>query len=234
MAHISAIVLAAGKGKRFSTQAKSNRAKLLAEINSQPVIIHSLKSLSSHPWIKEIILVVNAENKKQFSSKIKQYRITKISSIVNGGLRRQDSVSCGLKAVNRQADIVLIHDAARPFISRELISRVILEAKKSGAAIAGVPVKCTIKSARLSKSHRVMAEETLDRSKLWEIQTPQVFKKDLILKAYHKFIHADATDDAMLVEKLGKKVSIVMGSYRNIKITTSEDLLIGEAICHLK
>ena len=232
--YTSAIVLAAGKGKRFSFQAKSKNTKLLAKINSKPVIIYSLESLSRHPWIKEIILVVNPDSRKQICAKIKQYRIGKISSIVDGGLRRQDSVSRGLKALNVEADIVLIHDAARPFVSEDLISRVILEAKKTGAAIAGVPVKATIKEVDNSQYSVVRVKKTLDRKNLWEIQTPQVFKKNLILKAYKKFGHIDATDDAMLVEKLRAKVSIVMGSYENIKITTPEDLAMGEAICHLR
>jgi 2-C-methyl-D-erythritol 4-phosphate cytidylyltransferase len=135
-------------------------------------------------------------------------------------------VANGLKAIGPQADLILIHDAARPFITKGLVSSVIKEARKAGAAIAAVPVKATIKKVKNGS----VVEKTLDRGKLWEIQTPQVFKKDLILKAYKKFKRIPATDDAMLVERLGAKVSVVLGSYSNIKITTPEDLIIAKGI----
>jgi len=233
MNYAAAIVLAAGRGLRFSRESgKFKIPKVLAQINSKPILIYSLLALSRHAFIKDIIVVVNAKNSKSIIDKIRQYRIGKIRQIVVGGKRRQDSVLNGLRALDTGADLVLIHDAVRPFIEKNTISAVIKAAKKSGAAIVGVPVKATIKEVTRSQSHNVTGKvkRTLDRNKLWEIQTPQVFKKGIILKAYEKFGDIDVTDDAVLVEKLGKKVSVVLGSYNNIKITTPEDLIIAKAI----
>ena len=241
MSYVTAIVLAAGSGLRF----KSKTPKPLVKINSQPIIIYCLATLSKHSDISDIIVVVNARSARDIVNKIRQYRITKINRIVEGGLRRQDSLGNGLKAMDRRTELVLIHDGARPFIDRETVSSVIKEASHSGAAIVGVPVKPTIKRvtrslprfrsglpsvARHQVTSNVLVKETLDRRYLWEIQTPQVFKKDLILEAYSKFGKTEVTDDASLVEKLGKRVKIVRGCYSNIKITTPEDLIIAEAI----
>ncbi len=187
--------------------------------------------------MKNIIVVANARNSNNITGKINQYKIGRIVGVVKGGKRRQDSVFNALKAVDKKTDLVLIHDAARPFIDKKLVSSLICEAKRSGAAIAGVPVKATIKeikkslpAGRQEKSKIKIVGKTLNRGNLWEIQTPQVFRKDLILKAYDKSGNIDATDDAMLVEKLGASVSVVPGSYNNIKITTPEDLILAEAI----
>ncbi|MCU0652031.1 MAG: 2-C-methyl-D-erythritol 4-phosphate cytidylyltransferase [Candidatus Omnitrophica bacterium] len=227
--YVSAIVLAAGRGIRF----KSRCPKPLVNINSKPLIIYSLETLSKSPLIKEIIVVANSFNQKQIIRRIKKYRLKKVMKIILGGKERQDSVFNGLKSINAAADLVLIHDAARPCINTKLILALISESKKTGAAIAGVPVKATIKlafSSQLSAVGRTVVKQTLDRENLWEIQTPQVFKKGLILEAYRKFGKSPVTDDAMLVEKLGRKVYLVLGSYNNIKITTPEDLLIAGAI----
>lgn len=223
--YVSAIVLAAGRGLRF----RSKISKPLIEINSQPVIIYSLNALSRYPEIKDIILVVNQKNLKGIARTIKKYRIPKIKEIVLGGKERQDSVAKGLQSIDPKTGLVLIHDAVRPFIDKRIISSVIKEAKKSQAAIAGIPVKATIKKAVVNRSSLIV-HKTLDRKNLWEIQTPQVFKKDLILGAYKKFGKSKVTDDAMLVEKMGVEVSIVRGSDKNIKITTPEDLIIAKAI----
>lgn len=229
----TAIVLAAGRGRRFGAKI----SKALARIKSIPVIIYSLKVLSAHPQIKEIIVAVNPSNRKEIQGLIKKYKIAKVSHIVSGGRRRQDSVLNALCQVDQGSKLVLIHDGVRPFISREVVSLLIKEAAKSGAAILGVPVKETIKEAhgsRLMAHGKLIVRRTLERRNLWEIQTPQVFRKGLLVKAYKKFGRIDATDDAMLVEKLGVRVSIVMGSYDNIKITTPEDLAIAEAIASIK
>ena len=227
--HVTAIVLAAGRGRRL----KSRIPKPLVEINSKPIIIYSLGVFSKHPLVTDIVVAANARNLKGIFNLIIKYKISKILRVVKGGRRRQDSVRNALKAVDRCTDLVMIHDGARPFIDKKLVSSLIREAKKNGAAIAGVPVKATIKSVRCQVSgvrSKPMVEKTLNRQNLWEIQTPQVFKKDVIVKAYKRFGNIDATDDAMLVEKLGAKVSVVFGSYRNIKITTPEDLTLAEAI----
>lgn len=222
MIHCSAIVLAAGCGKRLN----SSVAKPLVKINSKPIIVYSLETLSKHPYIKDIIVVVNPKNKKQIAEKIKQFGIPKVKRIVLGGKQRQHSVRNGLKALGCNCNLVLIHDAARPFIRKKDLSAVIKLADNTGAAILGVPVKATIKRG----TSKFVVENTIERNNLWEIQTPQAFKKDLILQAYKKFGRNPVTDDAMLVEKLGKKVSLVCGCYNNIKITTPEDIIIARAI----
>ena len=220
--YVTAIVLAAGRGLRL----KSKISKPLIEINSKPIIIYCLNTISQHSNIKDIIVVANSKNSKSIISKIGQYRIGKIKNIVLGGKRRQDSVRNGLKAMNRRTDLVLIHDAVRPFIDKKMVSVLIKKAKRYQAAIVGTPLKATIKKV-LDKS---IVEKTIDRNNLWEIQTPQVFRKDLILEAYEKYRGVSVSDDASLVEKLGVKVKVVMGSYFNIKITTPEDLILAKAI----
>ncbi len=232
--YITAIVLAAGKGLRF----KARVSKPLVKINSRPAILYSLRALSRHPAISDIIVVVNPANRKGVSEAIKRSRINKISKVVLGGRRRQDSVERGLKAAGDLTGLVLIHDAARPFIDARIISAVICEAKRTGAAIAGVPVSSTIKSVKVSRCQGVKekrwVDKTLQRERLWEIQTPQAFRKELILEAYRRFGNLEATDDAMLVEKLGAGVRVVQGSYNNIKITNRRDLLLAEAIAKSK
>ena len=219
---VSAIVLAAGKGKRF----KSRVSKPLAKINARPVLVYSLGVLSAHPLIKEIIVVAGRDNFKAVSAVIKEYKIPKVIKVVLGGLRRQDSVRNGLGHINKNIGLILIHDAARPFIDKKMVSRIIKAAGSSGAAIAAVAMKSTVKKAK----NNLFVEKTIPRLGLWEIQTPQVFRRDLILKAYRRYSKADVTDDAMLIEKLGSKVKITQGSYCNIKITTPEDLALAAAI----
>jgi len=220
--YVSAIVVAAGKGRRFGHKA----SKALVKLNSRPVIAYSLALLNAQPQIREIVVAGNPENIQALRNIISKERIAKAVKVILGGKERRDSVANGLQAISPQADFILIHDAARPFVTKKLVTSVIKEARKSGAAIAAVAVKPTIKKVARS----LIVEKTLDRKSLWEAQTPQVFKKDLILKAYKRFKHLEATDDAMLVERLGAKVSVVSGSYSNIKITTPEDLLIAKGI----
>ena len=225
---ISAIVVAAGLSKRFKTKT----SKVLLKLSSKPVIAYSLDVLNAHPKIKEIIIAANPRNIESLRGIFNTHKFPPGVKVVLGGKERKDSVAAGLKAVNPKADFVLIHDAARPFITSGLVSLVMNEAYESKAAILGVPVKATIKRCRVQGTgYRV--QETIDRKDLWEIQTPQVFEKDLILKAYQRFSNTDATDDAMLVERLGVKVSVVFGSYNNIKITTTEDLAIAEGVARL-
>lgn len=250
--NLTAIVLAAGRGTRFSRpnssmisggipthisrmieSGKSRVSKPLFRIAAKPILIHSLLSLSRHPDIKDIIVVANSLNQKKIIAEIKKYRIMKIKGVVLGGERRQDSVVKGLAAIDNHTDFILIHDAARPFINTKIITCVIKAGRKYGAAITGVPVRPTIKQAKKINNNTdavAFVEKTLDRKNLWEIQTPQVFKKSLIIKAYRKFGRLNVTDDASLVEKLNKKVSIVFGSYLNIKITAPEDIVIASGV----
>lgn len=228
MKYASAVLLAAGKGKRL----KSRLSKALIKINGKPLISYSLTAFQKHPSIKEIVVVANRANIASVRRLIKECGISKVTAVVLGGLRRQDSVYNGLKAAGKDADTVLIHDSARPFVSGGTISILIKKACSSKAAIAGVPVKPTIKEAGQigSRSKVWRVKKTLAREKLWEIQTPQAFRKSLLLKAYQRFGRREATDDAALVEKLGVKPEIVLGSYQNIKVTTPEDILLAEAI----
>jgi len=228
--YVTAIILAAGKGLRL----KSKISKPLIKINAKPAIIYCLNTLNKNPYIKDIIVVANRKNLEDLRHEIKRYRIDKVRDVVLGGKVRQASVLNGLMAIDNQTDLVLIHDGVRPFINKEMVSSVIKAAKTGGAAIVGIPVKTTIKSVKVSKCRSVkgkfIIERTLSRNNLWEIQTPQVFKRELILKAYNKFGNTHVTDDASLVEKLGSPVKVVMGSYFNIKITTLEDLILAQVI----
>ena len=218
---LSAIVLAAGKGKRFGLKVP----KVFSNLGGKPVISFSLSVLNRHPKVNEIIVVASAESKKKLEEVIRKYRINKVQKIVLGGKERQDSVLSGLRSISRDADYVLIHDGARPFIDADMVSRLCLAAKKTGASIAAVKVKNTIKEAR-----NQVVVSTLRRDNLWEVQTPQVFRKEIILKAYGSMGHLEVTDDAMLVERIGIAVRVSQGSYSNIKITTPEDLITAGTI----
>ena len=221
----TAILLAAGKGLRFGSPV----SKPLIKLGSRPLITYSLEALSRHPEIKEIIVVVNTANEKGIAAALKSHSLKKVTLIVRGGLRRQDSLGNALKFADSRSKLVLIHDAARPFINRKIISDAIKAARKSRASVSAVPVKATIKEGVGG-----VVRKTLNRDLLWEIQTPQVFNKDLIIEAYRRFGKNNVTDDASLVERLGKKVRLVKGSYFNIKITTPEDIIFAQTIMREK
>jgi 2-C-methyl-D-erythritol 4-phosphate cytidylyltransferase len=220
---VVAVVASAGRGRRFNKKL----AKPLVVLNGKPILIHTLKNLAKSSLIQEIIVVANKNNLNTLKKKIKQFGLSKVKDVVAGGSSRSRSVSNGLKAVSKDCDIVLIHDAARPFIKGNYISQLIKAARKFGAAILAVPVKATIKRIE-PRNLKVVA--TLNRDFLWEVQTPQVFKKDLILKAYNKLKSFNFTDDAALLERLGQRIKVVRGSYSNIKITTPEDLAFAKII----
>lgn len=222
---VTAIVPAAGLGLRL----ESKTAKPLILINGEPIIIHTLRKLSNHSLINEIIVVFNPKDIPELKKLIKQKQIKKIKDIVEGGPTRKDSVKNGLKSLGN-TDFVLIHDAVRPFIEERIITESIETAFKYNAAAVGVPVKSTIKKIKLKD---LEVDCTLDRREIWEIQTPQVFRKDLIVNAYNNINGIDAPDDAFLVERLGQRIILVRGSYLNIKITTPEDLTLAQAIFSL-
>jgi 2-C-methyl-D-erythritol 4-phosphate cytidylyltransferase len=217
---VTAILLAAGKSLRFI----KGRNKVLFKICGKPVIYYSLLVLSRHPKIDEIVVVSSSGILSKIKRLIKRHRINKVSKIILGGKERKDSVSNGLKELSLKTSLVVIHDAARPFINNKIITDSILAAKKRGAAVVGMPLKYTVKE--ISKGFVV---KTLKREDIWEIQTPQVFKKEIILKAYKNKL-GYATDDAVLVEKMGIRPVAVLGSYLNLKITTFEDIFFAEAI----
>lgn len=217
---VEAIVACAGVGNRL----KRKLSKPLVKLNGIPIFIRTIKTLSRVRLIDKIILVVKKEELARFAQEVKRYHLKKIKTIIPGGKTRSNSVKNGLSALDKQTDLVVIHDGARPLVDKNSITQVIKAARKSGAAILAVPAKATIKQITVQR-----VKKTLDRKKLWEAQTPQVFKKAIILKAYKSF-KGVATDDAFLVERLGRPVKIVMGSYQNIKITTPEDLAFAKLI----
>jgi 2-C-methyl-D-erythritol 4-phosphate cytidylyltransferase len=232
MSFVSAIVVAAGKGVRL----RSPVPKALVMLKGKPLLAHSLEKFDRAPGIRQIIVAVEAGKKDKFRAALKGCRLRKPVLSVEGGRRRQDSVKNALSRVDARAGLVLIHDAARPLVSLRLIRAVIKEAKRSGAAVAGVPVASTLKRVKGQglrvKGQGLRVMETLDRSRIWQIQTPQAFRRSLLEKAFRIHGNDDVTDDAMLVEKSGGRVSIVMGDYSNIKVTTPEDLKIAEALAH--
>lgn len=217
------VIPAAGQGKRM----KAGRNKLFIELKGDPVIIHTLRVFDSHRPCEKIILVINEREREHFQQLLTDYPFQTAIELVAGGDERQHSVYKGLKAV-KQEKIVLVHDGARPFIKHEQIDELIAEAEQTGAAILAVPVKDTIKRVQ-----DLQVCETIERSSLWAVQTPQAFRLSLLMKA-----HAEAeyrgflgTDDASLVEEMeGGSVRVVEGSYTNIKLTTPDDLTSAGAI----
>ena len=225
---IVAIIPAGGAGKRLNAK----QAKQYLLLHDVPILVHTLKVFQETKVINEIVLVLPKDDVALSKQFINNYGLTKITAVVAGGRERQDSVRNGLAAINCKCNIVVIHDAVRPFVTEELIRKVVAAAKTTGAASAGVKAKDTIKETK--KDNTVAA--TMPRKNLWLTQTPQAFKVDLLKKAYKaaydkKFY---GTDDASLVERIGKKIKIIEGSYENIKITTPEDMIMAEALMKKK
>lgn len=223
-AKCTAIVLAAGQGKRMGTKVQ----KQYLEIFGKPVLFYSLDTFQKSDIIDEIILVVGAQQEDYCQKEIvEKFHINKVRKIVRGGSERFYSVLNGLQEV-RGEGYVFIHDGARPFVSEEILERVYKEVTDYKACVVGMPVKDTIKLS----DREGFVEDTPDRSCLWMIQTPQVFENNLVKKAYAMLMSQEqisVTDDAMVVEQmLNCKVRLVPGCYENIKITTPEDLDIAE------
>jgi 2-C-methyl-D-erythritol 4-phosphate cytidylyltransferase len=203
--------------------------KQFLSLGGEPLIIQSLRMLQAAPVVGQIILAVPPADVEYCENEIVlRHRFTKVTKVVAGGAERQDSVRYALAQVPSDTDIVLIHDAVRPFVTQRMIDQVVAAARKEGAAIIALPVRDTVKQVRTDG----MIERTVDRTPLWLAQTPQAFRRDWIETAHRK-AHAEgvrATDDAFLVEWLGYSVAVVQGSGENIKVTKPEDLVIGEAI----
>jgi 2-C-methyl-D-erythritol 4-phosphate cytidylyltransferase len=223
-ASVSCVVVAAGKASRMG----GGINKQFTEIAGIPVIARTLMAFEKCPSVNNIIVVINNSDRQKCESLVKDYGISKIGGIAEGGPTRRQSVYNGLRAITDHCRIVLIHDGARPFVDRETIENCIRAADEFGACCAAVPVKDTIKVV----DSEYYALKTPDRKELWAVQTPQAFDYRLILGAHQKALEDgfDGTDDAMLVERMGVKVKMVMSSYFNIKITTNEDLVFAEAI----
>ena len=199
----------------------------------KPIFCHTLEVFDACPCIEEIYLVVPPDDLDTCAEKwISSLTLHKTIHLVAGGIERQDSVYRGIEAISgRRCEVVVIHDAVRPFVSTHIIESCVAEARVSGACIVGMPVMDT---AKLVNSGRI--ERTLDRNTIWMAQTPQAFDLNLIRTAHEKARseHFMGTDDAMLVERLGRKISIIAGSRLNMKITTPEDLALAEGIFHRK
>jgi 2-C-methyl-D-erythritol 4-phosphate cytidylyltransferase len=226
---VSAIIVAGGKGIRMGA-ATRKQYLLLA---GKPIVCHTLEVFDACPCIEEIYLVVPPDDLDTcFEKWVSSLSLHKRIHLVAGGLERQNSVYLGIQAVSGQrCEIVVIHDAVRPFVSTRIIEDCVEEARVSGACIVGMPA---METAKLVNGDQV--ERTLDRNSIWMAQTPQAFNLDLIRTA-HESANLEGfmgTDDAMLIERLGHKIRIIPGSRLNMKITTPEDLALAEGLICLK
>lgn len=217
------IIPAGGSGVRFG----GTVPKIFVELRSQPLILHSLTVFESSPSVTSVIIAGEASLLPTLKSLVDQHGLKKVKAIVAGGETRRASIENGLKVLDADTSMVMVHDAARPLICVEWIEAAIADARQSGANVIAVPAVSTIK--RVDPRTRVV-RETLDRSELWEIQTPQTFRRDILLDAYARRGDFEPTDDASLVERLGYPVKIIEGSRKNIKITTPEDVMLAESL----
>ncbi len=215
------VVPAAGSSTRMGQD------KLLLPLDGVPVIVRTLHALDNCPHVAEIVVVTRGDLIVPISNLCRDGALSKVKCIVEGGTTRTQSVQAGLKELSRSIDLVAIHDGARPLVSQALLDEVISRGEQCGAAAPAVPVKDTIKLVRDG-----MVERTPDRSRLYAIQTPQVFQRDLIVSALEKaeVEGAALTDDCSAVERLGIGVAVTQGSYCNLKLTTPEDLAMAEAL----
>jgi 2-C-methyl-D-erythritol 4-phosphate cytidylyltransferase len=217
--HISAIVVAAGRGTRMGTPT----AKALLPIGGVPMVVYSLRTLAAVPELKSIVLVIAAEHQQAAADAVKGSAPWPAPvRFVEGGAERQDSVAAGLRALDPGVDLVIVHDAARPFVSRACVNAGVEAAARVGAAIVALPVHDTVK--RVGADGSIV--QTLDRRNIWLAQTPQVFRADVLRRAYAQAARDGyaATDDAALVERIGEPVQVVPGEPTNRKITTPDDL----------
>ncbi|HKZ01147.1 MAG TPA: 2-C-methyl-D-erythritol 4-phosphate cytidylyltransferase [Pyrinomonadaceae bacterium] len=222
-----AIIAAAGQGTRMA----GTRPKQFLELAGTPIIFHTLKPFELCDRIQEIIVVLPAEESAGFLSLADKAGLRKVKQVVPGGETRAESVSRGLAAIRTAtAEVVAVHDGARPFVTTEEIARTIDAATTSGAAILVAPLTDTVKEVRGSEVVR-----TLDRAHLRNALTPQCFRYELLAKAYKGADLQDPTltDDSALVEKTGATVTAIEGSWRNIKITTPKDLALAEVLLRL-
>jgi len=204
---VSVVLLAAGAGRRLG----GSTPKAFVSLAGRPLYLYSLEAFRSMREVRQVVIVVP--------------KGIRVAGGVEGGARRQDSVKNGLREVDPASDVVLIHDAARPFVTAGLVRKVIQAALEHGGAVPGVPVRDTLK--RLGRGGRIRA--TLDRKGLWAVQTPQGFRKGVLEAAYASgHGRRDATDDAQIVERAGGRVAVVEGNVENFKITSKIDLIHAE------
>ena len=217
MVKTGAVIVAAGRSARMDGVDKT-----FAPVLGQPLVAHTLDRFESSPLIDQIVLVLAEDSLERGRQLVQERAYRKVAHVCAGGQRRQDSVRNGLELLS-PCDWVMVHDGARPCFDEDMLQRGLDAAAGCGSAVAGVPVKDTIKLV----SSDQMVNETPDRSLLWAAQTPQVFRYDLLLEA-HRACPQDVTDDAAMVESLGHPVKMFLGAYENIKVTTAGDLIIAE------
>lgn len=221
MAKFAVVLPAAGKSSRFQDK---HYKKPFAPLANRAVWLHAAEKFLHRDDVVQLILVIASEDRDDFNFKFSSNVAILGIDVVEGGAERSDSIESALARVKPEAQYVCIHDAARPCLADEWISRVFAAAEKCGAAICAIPVAGTLKRVRGDKT----IAETVTRDNLWEAQTPQVFKRELLLEAYARRDGFQATDDAQLVERIGHAVTVVPGSPVNLKIATKEDLRLAE------
>jgi len=222
---VAALIPAAGQGKRMGAE----KPKAFLPLGDRPILAHTLQKFEDCPQVDEVLpLLPPGEGMEWAGEAIRRFGLRKVSRVLPGGDERQDSVYRGLQALRGKADWVIIHDGVRPFISLELIQQVLAETRRWKAVLVALPAGETVKEG--SPENEVV--RTLDRSRLWMVQTPQAFQYPLVLRAHEEARREGfrGTDDASLVERLGIPVKILRGSRFNFKITTPEDLVLAEAL----
>ena len=207
-----------------SSQRMGGIDKVFALLGGAPVLARVIDVFHRCTSVDQIVIVLNEQNLAQGQQLVAEQGWSKVTDVCPGGRRRQDSVIAGLSRLSH-CYWVVIHDGARPLLTKDLIYRGLTEAKETGAAVAAVPVTDTIKMAGVDR----IVHQTPPRQNLWAVQTPQVFRFDIITEAYHR-TKGEVTDDASLVEQLGYQVKLYMGSYDNIKVTTPDDLALAELL----
>jgi len=213
---VGAVIVAAGSSRRMG-----GKDKVFALLGGEPVLVRVVDVFQGCEAVDQVVVVLNESSFKQGQQLIAEHGWSKVTDVCAGGARRQDSVLAGLNQLGG-CDWAVIHDGARPLVTVGLIERGLEAAKETGAAIAAVPVVDTIKVAGDDR----IVHQTPSRQNLWAVQTPQVFRLDIITEAYRRAI-GNVTDDASLVEQAGYRVKLYMGSYDNIKITTPDDLVLA-------
>ena len=218
----SAVVVAAGSARRME-----GIDKMLASLGELPVLVHTLYAFQDCPLFDEVVVVTRRDLLVEVSRLCKDFNLDKVTKVVVGGADRIHSVRAGLQEVRPEAGLIAIHDGARPLVTPAVLAEAVERAAATGAAAPAIPVTDTIK-----RGSEGLAVETVDRTQLWAVQTPQVFEAGLIRAAVQKALEDGEilTDDCAAVERLGMKVSLTVGSRENIKITTPLDLVLGEAI----
>jgi len=218
------VIVAAGKSERMG----EGIDKAFLNLGTKPVLAWSLLAFEHCPDIEAVILVVRKDRLEAARGLIQIFGCTKVREIVPGGVTRQDSVMAGLAEVPEKASLVAVHDGARPCVTPELISETLKSAKRYGSGVAAIKVTDTLKEV----SRGMVVSRTVDRSKLWAVQTPQSFQARLLRAAYALVREQKAlvTDEASAVERLGKPVHLVPSSPSNLKITTTDDLVVAEAL----